>query len=205
MKALKAELNQALDAVSSLEYTVHSLQDEKVRYAYAVIFDKMKDRRTSLERVRVSTHYRQALERAESQTRLDLNETDAASSVENDRRGLQRVRFLVRYTGTVHLTCSMFSAHLPVVGCVSVKDRLGDFTGYLYLHPRGRSSTLRKCLQSVDGINRFKIIDLTPCCLREMPRYWDIVLGMEQNKENVKFDTTLQIFSEAFPEFTGFM
>ncbi len=181
-----------------MEYTVLSLQDGKVRYAYAVIFDKMKDRRSSLERVRVSIQYRQALQRAESWTLLDLNETDAASSVENDC-GLQRVRFLVRYTGTVHLACSMFNAFLPVVGCVSLKDQFGDFTGYLYLHPRGCLSTLKRCLQSVDSITRFKIIDLTPCCLREMPQYWDIVVGMEQNKENVKFDTTLQIFRKHSP------
>jgi hypothetical protein len=38
-----------------------------------------------------------------------------------------------------------------------------------------------------------------------MPEYWDIVVGLEQNKENVKFDTTLLNASGAYPEFVGFM
>jgi hypothetical protein len=203
VKALKTELNQSSG-------TVCILQEEKERYQYAVIFEKMKsnNRRhgiaSSLEKVRQSICYRRALERSESQTLLDINETDADWSDEDDRN-LQRVKWLVRYTGTVHLACSMFSPWILVNECVSFKDRFGYFTGYLYLQRRCRSSTLKRCLKSVDGIIQCKMIDVASNGLQEMPEYWDIVVGLEQNKENVKFDTTLPNASEAYPEFVGFM
>lgn len=112
---------------------------------------------------------------------------------EDSRTSLgQRKCWLIRHTGTTHLTCNTLNVlrTSPAADeCISVRDDdTGVYTSYVHFDIKIRGCVLGRLLSNAAGIIDSRIAKFTGEKIQSTYHFWDIAAGIHFNHRGLKVD-----------------
>lgn len=111
---------------------------------------------------------------------------------------LQKVKWLIRHSGTTPLRCSMFCGTdgAPAVDeCISLRDEDNErcYTSYVHTTSRCRQTAIRRYLTGVSGIFQVKIFVIPRTGIQSSQLYWNIASGIMRNSGGLTIETTRSV------------
>jgi hypothetical protein len=104
----------------------------------------------------------------------------------------QRKDWLIRHTGTTHLTCNILNVlrtSPEADECISIRDdENGVYTSYVHFGIKIRGCILGRLLSNAAGIIDFKIVNFSGKKIQSTYHFWDIAAGIHFNHRGLKVD-----------------
>lgn len=117
---------------------------------------------------------------------IDNEALKSTTSTNAQRRG-----WLIRHSGSTHLTCDIFLKSEKSVAdhCISIQDDNGYYTTYVHLDEKVRTIDMKRMLSDAANIIAFKIVHFH-IQIQNSRHFWKLAAAIQQKHGSLKMERT---------------